>query len=383
MPTLKSIKKIGFDNRELLEAAGWSDLRQLARAKPEDVRAELVKANGVLHLAKKVPSVTVVTRWVNAARELIGEESEGYSEKADPSGDRADKKMPSAASEEQQVPEPPSEPVNYEADPDVQDMLDRAPVAIPIPNRLLAEKGIKPTEIEIAPVLNRAQSDLELRVTASVHKKKRSSAPGTPRGKSGGVVQVADFVPGSKMGIDTSRIRSIEDTKEEGPVAPLERAPRDEDDRLTLLRTARESTNRGRSPESEFYIRGVLHDRPYKVWLGCLVVVIFQLLVPLALVAAPLLILSDSLPESFSWVPNWFLAFPIALPVFGLLYLMMAMNVKCRVCGQKVLVPRHCRKNKKAHHVPGLGFILPLAVHTLVYRWFNCTFCGTSVRIKE
>jgi hypothetical protein len=33
--------------------------------------------------------------------------------------------------------------------------------------------------------------------------------------------------------------------------------------------------------------------------------------------------------------------------------------------------------------VPGLGHILPLAAHVLVFRWFRCTFCGTSVRTKE
>ncbi|MGE9269717.1 MAG: hypothetical protein ACQKBU_02855, partial [Verrucomicrobiales bacterium] len=99
--------------------------------------------------------------------------------------------------------------------------------------------------------------------------------------------------------------------------------------------------------------------------------------------SAPLLIMSEQKPEPFGWVPHWIIAFPIAVPVAGLFALIVSTRVKCRICGQKVLLPRNCRKNVKAHYVKGLGYVLPLAVHTLFFRWFNCTFCGTSVRIKE
>ena len=366
MSELTSIKEIQSGQLELLEAAGYVELRHLVEVEPAVLHGELKKANDMLAILDEAPDLDQVQTWVARARgddEVSAEESD----------------------EEVLDPGAPVEWVNYEADPDVQDMIDKAPVALPIPNRQLAERGIPPAEVGIAPVLNHAAGDLDVRVSIRGAEKKKSDPGLTPRAKESGVVQVANFRDSGRRGIDAGRVRSLDDARSGATtVQPLQAPqPADEDDRVRLLRTAREKTNRGKNPESRSFVRGVLHDLPVQVWLGCFFVVLFQLLVPLAIVSAPLLILSDQKPEEFGWVPSWILAFPIAVPVAGLLCLMTSCRVKCRVCGQKVLLPRHCRKNVKAHHVPGLGYILPLAVHTLLFRWFNCTFCGTSVRIKE
>ena len=86
---------------------------------------------------------------------------------------------------------------------------------------------------------------------------------------------------------------------------------------IVLLRSPLPSTNKGRKPGSRFYIRGVLHDQPLKVWFGGLFAVLLQLSVPLAVIAAPLLILSNETPAGFEWVPKWIIAFPLAVPVLG------------------------------------------------------------------
>jgi hypothetical protein len=156
-----------------------------------------------------------------------------------------------------------------------------------------------------------------------------------------------------------------------------------EDERIALLRSPRPETNKGRSPDSRFFIRGVLHDQPLKVWFGGLVAVLLQICIPLAVVAAPLLILLDQMPEKFAWVPTWIIAFPIAVPVLGLFYALVSARAKCRVCAQRIYVPKNCLKNKKAHYLPFLGHIGALALHVIVFKWFNCTFCGTSIRIKK
>lgn len=368
MPTLDTIPGLAPDELELLEAAGWSDLRLLAAAEAARVTVELAKANTVLHLCDEAPVLDRVREWIAAAARMTGVEP-----------------APAAESEAVAPAELPEGPVNFESDPDVQAMIARAPLAIPLENRLLAERGIPPSQIAIAPVLSHADSDLDVRVGTGASKRevKRERAPATaPRVVASGASNGAESRQAAKQGIDTSRVRSIEEMRD-GPVAPLEKPRASADDRINLLCTPREATNRGRNPNSKWYIRGVLHDRPVKVWLGSLIVALFQVTFPLGLVSAPLLILSNQKPETFGWVPGWVIAFPIAVPVLGLLYLMVSTGVKCRVCGQKVLVPRHCLKNSKAHHVPLLGYILPTAVHTMIFRWFNCTFCGTSVRIKE
>ena len=55
----------------------------------------------------------------------------------------------------------------------------------------------------------------------------------------------------------------------------------------------------------------------------------------------------------------------------------------CLICWQKLFIHRSHLKNAKAHHLPVLGYILPLCFHLLVFRWFRCTHCGTPVRLKE
>jgi len=149
------------------------------------------------------------------------------------------------------------------------------------------------------------------------------------------------------------------------------------------LRAPLPETNAGRKPGSPFYIRGVLHDRPYIVWFGGFFLVLLQICMPLSVVAAPLLILSDQMPADFAWVPHWIIVFPISLLVLGILYALVGSRAKCRVCAQRMYVPKQCLKNKKAHHLPLFGYIGAVAMHVIAFRWFNCTFCGTSIRIKK
>ena len=392
MPNPSTIAGLRPEEQDLLEAAGWADPKVLAGASPVQVQAELERANDVLNLAEQAPDLERVRGWIEWACEAMGVAAPSQDEEPE----AATVAAATAPEPEPDLLERPAREValrvgedgavDYESDPEVQAMIGRAPLAIPIENRALAAHGISPSEISVAPVLSHADSDLELRVTAAAQ---HAAVAAEPRKRMGRAVTKGDRSGGDRVGIDASRVKSLDVAKEERgtnssrktEVVPA--APAAPEQPVNLLRTPRESTNRGRKPTSKSYIRGVLHDRPVKVWFGCLIVLLFQVAMPLGVAAAPLLILSKNLPDTFGWVPKWFLVFPLLVPVFGLLYFLVCIGVKCRVCGQKILVPRHCRKNVKAHHIPGLGYIMPTALHTLVYRWFNCTFCGTAVRIKE
>jgi hypothetical protein len=252
---------------------------------------------------------------------------------------------------------------------------------------MLAERGITPSEIPVAALLNRALGDLEVRVF--VERPQRKDLPGNPaagrRSTASAAVQVADTgLSSGRRGFDASRVRTIEEAQgDDPPVRAASSKSGMEDDRIALLRAPRPQTNAGRKPGSRFYIRGVLHDRPLVVWFGGFFLILMQLCVPLALVGAPLLILSEQMPEKFAWVPGWIIAFPIALPVLGIIYALLGTRAKCRVCAQRMYVPKHCLKNKKAHHLPLLGYIGAVALHVMVFKWYNCTFCGTSIRIKK
>ena len=155
------------------------------------------------------------------------------------------------------------------------------------------------------------------------------------------------------------------------------------EDRVALIRTPRVATNKGRDPRSRWYIRGVLHSHPRSIYLGAVATLLVIIMIPLAMVASALLLASVELPERFGWVPEWLLAVPVALPLFGIAYLIFGLGGSCRICGQKLFTHRSHLKNSKAHHVRGLGYILPLCAQILLFRWFRCTHCGTPVRLKE
>jgi hypothetical protein len=267
-------------------------------------------------------------------------------------------------------------PVNYEGNADVAKLLAVAPFAIPLPARQLMENRVPVSEIPPAILLNRYSGDLEVRVedraTTPQPKPQRSATPF--------YVQVADPTP-PRREIDVSKLKSTEELLDQPRRAATPRPP--QDDRVALIRTTREETNRGRDPKSRRYIRGVLHTHPVSLAIGAIVTLILMVLLPASIVSALLLLLSDQNPQNFSWVPKWLLGFPLALPVIGIAWLIWGYGGSCRICGQKLFMPRACRKNAKAHHVPGLGHIVPLCFHLLAFRWFRCTFCGTPVRLKK
>jgi hypothetical protein len=430
MSDLLTIDGIGSDEVELLEATGWTDLSAVAKANVDVLVREMAAANEMLKIVPRVPERRKVERWVASAARLIDPAAAtaappkaagrgGRSKKAGAAVEAAEKPTPApkrrrsgskaaaeipvteiptaevpaeeviaVVPEVEEVPVVPTEPVNFEENPEVMEMLAVAPVAVPLPARLLAEQGIAPTEIAIAPVLNHALGDLEVRVAVDKEAEEEAAVliPEAPvvnrRAMATAAVHIGDL--GGRRKFDASRVRTIEEAQGDAPPVRASSSKAGmEDDRIALLRAPRPETNKGRKPGSPFFIRGVLHDQPLKVWFGGFFLVLLQLCIPLAVVAAPLLILLDQKPEKFAWVPKWIIAFPVAVPVFGLFYAFVSTRAKCRVCAQRIYVPKHCLKNKKAHHLPLLGYIGAVALHVITFKWFNCTFCGTSIRIKK
>jgi hypothetical protein len=403
MSELLTIEGIASDEVELLETAGLTDLKSVARANVELLVRDMTRANDMFRIVARVPERKKVERWIASAASLVGSPRGSRGAKgrtARATGDEVPAEtappeptvtiVEEQAEAEEEIP-PVAVPVNFEGDPEVLVMLASAPVALPLPARILAEQGIAPSEIAIAPVLNHAEGDLDVRVVVTTSEGEEGevhlpdASQESRRAQTSAAVQIRDSSPVSgRRGIDSSRVRTLEEYQGETP-APRASATKSgmEDDRIALLRSPRPETNKGRSPDSKFFIRGVLHDQPLKVWFGGLAAVLLQLCIPLAVVSAPLLILLDQLPAKFSWVPKWIIAFPIAVPILGLFYALVSARAKCRVCAQRIYVPKHCLKNKKAHYLPFLGHIGALALHVITFKWFNCTFCGTSIRIKK
>lgn len=352
MTNLKSIPGIGKSSLELLEAAGFGDAETLAKAGVNELVKELERANHILQIANKAPDRKDIEEWISTARDLTGVKEDS---------------APQVAM-----------PVDYEKSGDVASLLGSAPFAIPLPAKVLVEQKLGVGDIPPAILLNRYSGDLEVRVEDRVPAAKNQR----PVVAASNNVKIADTGP-ARVEIDNTRIKSIDVLAGPVPRTGTTKKLAQEDDRVALIRAPRVETNRGKNPNSRRYIRGVLHSHPISLSVGALVTILLTLLLPTGIISAALLLLSDLVPRHFHWVPKWLLVFPLCLPVIGLAWMIWGMNGSCRICGQRLFVPRMCLKNSKAHHVPGLGYILPVSFHMLAFRWFRCTYCGTPVRLKK
>lgn len=348
---LSNLYEIEKTTLDLLDAAGFHDVESLADSEVEALHTELKRVNLMRRIVSSDPSRSSVEQWIGAARDLVGEVGE----------------LESGVM-----------PVNHEPSPEVALRLSSAPFALPLPSRLRMEKQLALAGIPPVILLNRSSGDLDVngeeRLPRSIEPRRATASE---------YVRLAEYSNSSqRFEIDSSKIRSTDNVgKSKRKSGVLKSAVVDE--RVALICGPRQETNKGRNPESRWYIRGVLHTRPFSVFSGALVTLLVMIALPCSLVAGALLFLSAELPDFFGWVPRWLLSVPIALPLFGVIYLIWGVSGSCRVCGQKLFVHRSHIKNPKAHRIRGLGYILPLCIHVLVFCWFRCTHCGTPVRLKE
>lgn len=362
MTDLRIIPGIGKSTFELLEAAGFPDAESLAKAGADELVRELERANRILQISKKAPVRGNIVRWIATAQVLTGISNDASNATSDgTSNDPSDEV---------------TIPVNHEVSPKVASMLATAPFAIPLPAKILVEQRLGVSDIPPGILLNRYSGDLEVKVDDRMPALKH----GRPVASSSNV-RLAD-VGVARRDIDVSKIKST-DVLAGGKVRAAIVSPKIEDERVALIRGPREETNKGRSPESRFFVRGVMHSHPVSMAVGAVTTLLLGVMLPVGILASLLLLLSREMSDSFGWVPEWLLFLPLSLPVFGIIYLIWGLHGSCRICGQKQFVPRMCLKNSKAHHVPGLGHIVPASFHMLVFKWFRCTYCGTPVRLKK
>ncbi|HEY8990674.1 MAG TPA: DUF4332 domain-containing protein, partial [Luteolibacter sp.] len=135
MATFESIPGISRSSIELLEAAGFLDEASLAKAGLDALVDELARANAMLKLAESTPTRDEVAAWIAAAR---GRTTADGAADAAPAADGAALMA-----------------VNYEATAEVREMLAGAPLALPLPAKLLVEKRLAVRDIPAAILLNR------------------------------------------------------------------------------------------------------------------------------------------------------------------------------------------------------------------------------------
>ncbi len=353
MPALNEISGIGISSLELLDAAGIRDADHLARQNPGQLLKEIKKANEALSISKRTPGLAVVDKWIAGAIELVGEQVE------------------------EEVAPAVRNPVNYEANSEVAEMLDRAPCAIPLPGQAMMEKKLRVSDIPAGILLSRYSGDLDVRVGDP------EAAPRTDVPSRRNATSTERFeAKAQQRPFDPASVKAAVPSQSGGKRIPKSKEGHEED-RVALIRAPREKTNRGKDPNSRRYVRGVLHSHPWSLRIGAVLSLLLLIDLPLAIISAFILLIAGENPESFAWVPKWILAFPLSLPVIGIGYMIWGFSGKCRICTQKLFVHKGALKHVKAHRLPGMGYVVPLCLHLLLFSWFRCSSCGTPVRLKK
>ncbi|MGY8690509.1 MAG: hypothetical protein ACKVHP_22570, partial [Verrucomicrobiales bacterium] len=125
-------------------------------------------------------------------------------------------------------------------------------------------------------------------------------------------------------------------------------------------------------------IRGVQHPDGLKVYLGAFITFITVLMVILIGVGAAMFPFYE---EAAEYRMEFAAMFGVTL-LLGVIYLFMAIGMRCRVCSCHLFYSRRCLKNKKAHSILGAFPMFAQTLHILAWRWFRCMYCGTAVRLR-
>jgi NADH:ubiquinone oxidoreductase subunit 3 (subunit A) len=358
MTDLREIPGIGSTSLELLEVAGIRDAELLARQDADFLLSEIIKANESLEIVSMPPDKSMVEEWIAGAVDLVGETPE--------------ESFPDRKTSEK-------DPVNYEEYDEVTELLTSSPFAIPLPEKMMMERQLKISDVPEGFLLSRYSGSLDFRVEDARPERPKANVPSRRDASPTERVLTREH----PRNFDASQLKAIIPEPGAKRARTIKSKDTDAHDRVGLIRTPREKTNRGKNPASRRYIRGVLHTHPWRLRLAAVFTLLIMLTIPLAIASAILLLLSGEQTQNFGWVPEWVLAFPIAVPVIGFLYLILSMSAKCRICTQKLFVRSVARKHARAHRIPGLGHIVPLALHLLLFSWFRCSACGTPVRLKK
>lgn len=351
---ISKIPDLGKFSIDLLGAVGIVNVSQLAQADPDILHLDLTKANDVLVLRESSPSPKEVISWIESAREITGIEG-----------------------------------VQFDSDLDQLAEIEEILVAIPVHGKRLAEQGIKATDVPVMEtVVSGMKEKKTLPRTQPITNPKREFQPDAdPAEKLVSLRRkVPERPPFSKKNplAIPEEVSLLQDVPERPPASKWNSfAIPEEKPQITPLLSKRKQDvrvsaskglNTGKKLHSRTFIRGVLNPHMWRMRISSLITLLMFALMPASLVALGMVMKTKNL---------WWFVVPAVFLVTFFFYLTVASRMKCRVCGQPVFSPKSCRKHIKAHRVRVFGYIIPTSVHMILFHWFRCIYCGTSVRLRK
>lgn len=330
MASFTDIEGITEGHIELLKEAGIRHPAVLAQLGAEEARKRLELVAWRKGWQHRVPAPDVLESWCEAARSL---------------------------------------PVPVETIPVAEVIVKREKIELDdIPEAVVQERPPLPqSNAYVAPSL-RAQQE----AAGTIPRGPDSPAP---------LVRSPEFGAGLPVGavarsVDPKRFTTFEEYQTgRTRVEPLKRFPDDAPPEIVEAAPKRIEAER---KLSRFTRRGVVHPRPYLLVFGAVVSLLWRVCMLFAAIALPWFLIKVPNPADHAGTVGMISG---VMLVVGLMQFWVLGRARCRICSCHLFFSRRCVKNRKAHHIPLVGYTGSLALHLLLFQWFRCMYCGTAIRL--
>ena len=331
MAGIAEIPGIDESTQDLFRAAGIDSSGKLMEVSLADLMTTLAEVNGERNLLKKLPPESAVASWQSAARIFEGTATGADREVHIPSSIMATAR------------------------------ITGLPIAAIVPSEQLRAAGVKASSVPIGRLVEQVAGTLRLAGS-----------------------EAGEAAQSHREKADQEKVDRAEDAAK-APQAVLGRpvkqlqakvAPEKETSRKFREVTEERKAQIGLERRNN----GMSHKEPMRVYLGAIASLISMFLVTVGFVAV-----AAALARSWYFqepVPVGEAVVLVVFPVALLIYVGFAMRARCRLCGQRLFLPRQCRKHQRAHRSI-FGYLFALSAHILAHRWFRCMLCGTKQRLKE
>lgn len=143
------------------------------------------------------------------------------------------------------------------------------------------------------------------------------------------------------------------------------------------------SSNHGKDPNSRSYLRGIQHHSPGKLRTAAIFATALTIHIPVTALSILGIFFSTEFIELDENLKLVLMIIILSLPLTCIFYLFFSLGSRCQVCSQKHFFISRARKHRNAHHFLNKYYILPLSLHLLIFNWFRCFSCGSSIRLKK
>lgn len=325
MAGIAEIPGLDGPNLELFRAAGIDSSAKLIGLSLDELRATLDETNAERHLVTELPALSALESWRSAAGIFEGKKSGG--------------------------------PREVELSPNAMasTRMGGLPVAQVVPSQQLRNAGVKASAVPLGHLVEWVAGGLRL-AKSGEEQAEEQGPEAAPRAVD----------PEAGRPVLGKPVRQLKDLQAENAQNPME-FPEFGDRRK--VREGMERRN-----------HGMTHKEPTRVYVGAVASLFSMGLVLVGFLAiAGALIMALYTAEG---VPVWAALVLVVFPIALLIYVAFALRPRCRLCGQRLFVPRQCHKHVRAHRSI-FGFLFALSVHVLFRGWFRCMLCGTKQRLQE